>query len=122
LLVAALSLWGAREGIFPFWAALLVLSAFIIDATATLIRRLLRGEKIWQAHKTHYYQRLVQLGWGHRKTVLWEYGLMLVSAISALWVVRQTIITQWLMLSLWIVLYSLLMLWIPQLEEKNRKQ
>ncbi len=122
LLAAALSLWGAREGIFPFWAALMVFSPFIVDATATLIRRLFRGEKICQAHKTHYYQRLVQLGWGHRKTVLWEYGLMVACAISALWAVRQTVITQWLILSLWVVLYSLLMLWIPRLEEKNRKQ
>jgi UDP-N-acetylmuramyl pentapeptide phosphotransferase/UDP-N-acetylglucosamine-1-phosphate transferase len=121
LLAAALSLWGAREGIFPFWAALLVFSPFIVDATATLIRRLFSGEKVWQAHKTHYYQRLVQLGWGHRKTVLWEYGLMVACAISALWAVRQTVITQWLILSVWVVLYSLLMLWIPRLEEKNRK-
>lgn len=121
LLAAALSLWGAREGIFPFWAAILVFSPFIVDATATLIRRLFRGEKVWQAHKTHYYQRLVQLGWGHRKTVLWEYGLMVACAISALWAVRQTIIIQWLILSIWVVLYSLLMLWIPRLEERNRK-
>ena len=121
LLAAALSLWGAREGIFPFWAAILVFSPFIVDATATLIRRLFRGEKVWQAHKTHYYQRLVQLGWGHRKTVLWEYGLMVACAISALWAGRQTVITQWLILSIWVVLYSLLMLWIPRLEERNRK-
>lgn len=120
LLAAALSIWGAREHIFPFWAALLVFSPFIVDETVTLFRRLLRGEKVWRAHKSHYYQRLVQLGWGHRKTVLWEYGLMLSSAISALWAVRQPITTQWLILSLWVVLYILLMLWIPVLEEKNR--
>jgi hypothetical protein len=49
---------------------------FILDATATLLRRALRGEKVWQAHRTHYYQRMVQMGLGHRGTALRAYGLM----------------------------------------------
>ncbi|MEI2772631.1 MAG: UDP-phosphate N-acetylglucosaminyl 1-phosphate transferase [Candidatus Competibacter sp.] len=60
----------AKAGLFPFWVAILVFSPFIVDATATLLRRLLRREKVWEAHRTHYYQRLVLLGWGHRGTVL----------------------------------------------------
>jgi UDP-N-acetylmuramyl pentapeptide phosphotransferase/UDP-N-acetylglucosamine-1-phosphate transferase len=45
------------------WAAALILPlAFIGDATATLLRRLLRGEKIWQAHRSHAYQRAVARG------------------------------------------------------------
>ena len=84
LLAAAFSLWGARDGVFPFWVAILVFSPFIADASVTLVRRLLRGEKIWQAHKTHYYQKLVQAGWGHRKTVLVEYAIMIGCGITAL--------------------------------------
>jgi len=61
-----------------------VFSPFIVDATLTLFRRLIRGEKVWEAHKSHYYQRLVQLGWGHRRTVLWEYLLMLLCGASAI--------------------------------------
>lgn len=83
-LAAASCLWAARDGILPLWAALLVFSPFIVDASVTLTRRLLRGEKIWQAHRSHYYQRLVQLGWGHRKTVLRAYLLMLVCAAAAI--------------------------------------
>ena len=55
-----------------------------MDASATLARRLLRREKVWQAHRDHYYQRLVQLGWGHRKTALAEYALMLACGLLAL--------------------------------------
>ena len=33
---------------------------YLSDATLTLIRRLLRGEKIWQAHRSHFYQRACQ--------------------------------------------------------------
>ena len=48
---------------------LVLLSLFWFDATLTLIRRYLNGERISQAHKKHAYQRLVQSGWGHDKVV-----------------------------------------------------
>lgn len=39
---------------------------FVCDATYTLVRRLLRGERVYEAHRSHMYQRLVQAGWSHR--------------------------------------------------------
>jgi Fuc2NAc and GlcNAc transferase len=33
----------------------------------TFVRRILRGERIYVAHRNHAYQRLVQSGWSHRK-------------------------------------------------------
>ncbi|VAX08681.1 Undecaprenyl-phosphate alpha-N-acetylglucosaminyl 1-phosphate transferase [hydrothermal vent metagenome] len=85
LLAAACSLWGIRNELFPLWFPLMVFSPFIVDATVTLIRRALRRECIWEAHCTHYYQRLVKsVGWSHRKTVLWEYLLMFSVGASAL--------------------------------------
>ena len=40
------------------WAAALILPAYYLaDASLTLGRRLLNGEKIWQAHRKHFYQR-----------------------------------------------------------------
>ncbi len=121
LLAAALSLWGARDGVFQFWVALLVFSPFIVDATVTLMRRSIRREKVWQAHRTHYYQRLVQLGWGHRKTVLWEYVLMLAAAGAALWAVDKPASTQWVMLGVWIALYASLAIGVRYIEERHRK-
>jgi hypothetical protein len=72
-----------HRGLFDLWVPILIFSPFIVDATTTLFRRLLRGEKIWQAHRQHYYQRLVLLGWSHRKTVRLEYCLMLACGLSA---------------------------------------
>ena len=74
---------GVQDGLFDLWVPLLIFSPFIVDATVTLVRRLLRGEKIWHAHREHYYQRLVLAGWGHRKTVLAEYAIMLACGVSA---------------------------------------
>ena len=83
-LAACLGLVGWQLGIWTLWFPGLVFSPFIVDATATLFRRLLRGEKIWRAHREHYYQRLVLSGWGHRRTVLAEYGLMVLCGAFAL--------------------------------------
>jgi len=82
-LAGVLSLQGVTDGLSDLWAPLLIFSPFVVDATVTLVRRLLRGEKVWQAHREHYYQRLVLAGWGHRKTVRAEYLLMLACGISA---------------------------------------
>lgn len=54
-LLGALLLFLALDGA---WAAALILPMFYwVDATYTLLRRLLRGEKIWQAHRSHFYQQ-----------------------------------------------------------------
>jgi len=39
-----------------FWAWLILLGVFVVDATVTLFHRLLRGEKIYEAHRSHAYQ------------------------------------------------------------------
>ncbi|MGH8769824.1 MAG: MraY family glycosyltransferase [Burkholderiales bacterium] len=85
-LAAALGLAGWQHGFWPLAFPLLVFSPFIIDATTTLIKRLARREKVWQAHHSHYYQRLVRMGWGHRKTAVAEYVVMLAAAASAVFV------------------------------------
>ena len=57
-----------------YWAAALILPLyFAADATFTLIRRGLRGEKPWQAHREHFYQRAV-LGGATPPGVVWRVG------------------------------------------------
>jgi UDP-N-acetylmuramyl pentapeptide phosphotransferase/UDP-N-acetylglucosamine-1-phosphate transferase len=53
------------------WKAALILPLyFLADATLTLLRRLARGERPWQAHREHFYQRAVQRGLSHSAVVL----------------------------------------------------
>ncbi len=104
-LAGSLSVLGIKRGLFDFWVPVLIFSPFIVDATTTLFRRLLRGEKIWQAHRQHYYQRLVLLGWTHRKTVLVEYCLMLACGLSAVLYTRIGTREQLAVLVAWLLIY-----------------
>ncbi len=52
------------------WAAALLLPLYYLaDATLTLARRMLKGERFWEAHRSHYYQRATDLGWSVRDIV-----------------------------------------------------
>jgi UDP-N-acetylmuramyl pentapeptide phosphotransferase/UDP-N-acetylglucosamine-1-phosphate transferase len=120
-LAAACSLWGSAAGLFPFWAALWVFSPFIVDATVTLLRRLMRGERVWEAHRSHYYQRLVLLGWGHRRTVLAEYVLMLACAGSAMLAVHLPTHSAFLLALGVGSVYGLLMGGVRRLERRQER-
>jgi UDP-N-acetylmuramyl pentapeptide phosphotransferase/UDP-N-acetylglucosamine-1-phosphate transferase len=88
-LAAAFGLAGWQQRLWPLWFPLVVFAPFIVDASTTLVRRTLRGERVWEAHRQHYYQRLILSGWSHRRTALSEYGLMLVCGAFALAGLRQ---------------------------------
>jgi UDP-N-acetylmuramyl pentapeptide phosphotransferase/UDP-N-acetylglucosamine-1-phosphate transferase len=48
------------------WKVALILPLyFLADATITIGRRLFRGDRIWQAHRQHFYQRAIRRGLGH---------------------------------------------------------
>jgi UDP-N-acetylmuramyl pentapeptide phosphotransferase/UDP-N-acetylglucosamine-1-phosphate transferase len=107
-LASAMALWAARDGILPLWASLLIFSPFIVDASVTLLRRLWRGERVWQAHRSHYYQRLVNLGWSHRKTVLRAYLLMAACAATALSSRGDSADQVLWLLGMWAVVYGVI--------------
>ena len=118
VLAVALAFMGIREKVYQFWVPILVFSPFIVDGTVTLLRRILMGEKFWMAHRSHFYQRLVQLGWGHRKTVLVEYILMSAVGISALYLKETPITIQVAGLLCWSLAYILLILALCRLERQ----
>lgn len=104
-LAAAFGLVGWLQHDWAWWFPLLVFSPFIADASVTLLRRLLRRERVWEAHRDHYYQRLVQLGWGHRRTALAEYALMLACGATALFALSLSIAGQITALATAVVIY-----------------
>ncbi len=85
--VAALSLLAlsGATGI-EAWQPLLLASAFLVDASLTLLRRFARGEKVWRAHREHLYQRAVAHGASHGQ----------VCAAYAAWTGAAMVLAVWL--------------------------
>jgi UDP-N-acetylmuramyl pentapeptide phosphotransferase/UDP-N-acetylglucosamine-1-phosphate transferase len=108
LLAAVVMLKAHISGLLPLWLGLLVFSPFIVDASVTLATRAVRGEKVWLPHKTHYYQKLVELGWGHKRTVLAEYALMIACSATALAAAPRSPALQAVIITGWALLYAML--------------
>ncbi len=70
----------------PVELVALALSLFLLDATATLLRRAAAGEKWYSPHRTHLYQRPVALGKSHLSVTMTATGAMvIVAACVACW-------------------------------------
>lgn len=113
-LAAAFGVWGWQQDFWPFWFPVLVFSPFVVDATATLLKRARRKENLAQAHRSHYYQRLIQMGWGHQNTAVNEYALMLMAGVSAVWGIRLDAQGQGILLVCWGVIYLGLATWVDR--------
>jgi UDP-N-acetylmuramyl pentapeptide phosphotransferase/UDP-N-acetylglucosamine-1-phosphate transferase len=100
-LAGALGVLGWQRGHWPLWFAPFVFAPFTVDATLTLARRALRRERVWQAHREHWYQRLVRMGWTHRRVLVAEALLMLFCAGAALTARVSPTFTQ--VASMWVV-------------------
>ncbi len=94
ILLASLSLVTANNGSLFFSIWLILLAVFITDATYTLLVRLFRGEKVYQAHRSHAYQYLSRQ-YGHKRVTM---GVLL---INVFWLLPlaglANFYSQWLM-------------------------
>jgi Fuc2NAc and GlcNAc transferase len=67
----------------PFPVLVLPFSNFILDTTVTLFRRIWQGEKWYMAHRSHFYQRMTNLGMSHQKVTILELLAVAVSCTAA---------------------------------------
>jgi Fuc2NAc and GlcNAc transferase len=79
LVIAVLSLWAGQDHPPLFWSWLILLGCFMVDATVTLVRRVLRGEKFYLAHRSHAYQYASRIHRSHKVVTL------TVGAINVVW-------------------------------------
>lgn len=70
IVLASQSLVAAWANPNLLWSWLILLGVFIVDATWTLTRRLLRGEKVYQAHRSHAYQNASRMFSSHKAVTL----------------------------------------------------
>jgi Fuc2NAc and GlcNAc transferase len=68
--IAVMALASARNSSVAIWVWLILGGVFFVDATVTLLRRWLRGERVYEAHRTHAYQWLARRWKSHAKVTL----------------------------------------------------
>lgn len=96
----------------------LALSLFVLDATVTLIRRVVRRERWFEAHRTHYYQRLVALGFGHRAVTLWGCAGMIVASAAAAAYPTSGVVGRGLALALGAGMFTVVVASVSRLERR----
>ena len=95
-LCGSLGIIGWYKLLWPLWFPLVVFSPFIIDSGITLLKRLINKESLMDAHRSHYYQRAILIGYSHKQVALFSYGLMIcvgIVGILAAIINTQEIIT-----------------------------
>ncbi len=85
--LAVLALAAARINPTALWTWLVLGGLFFVDATVTLFRRMARGERIYQAHRSHAYQLLAERWGSHRRVTLTA------TAINVLWLLPCAVLT-----------------------------
>ena len=78
LILAVLSLQAAWFTAELLWSWVILLGVFVVDATFTLLRRLLRGDKVYEAHRSHAYQYASRQYAAHRPVTL---AVMLINLV-----------------------------------------
>ncbi len=88
----------------------LLLLHYLFDTLFTFTRRLLAGENVTQAHRSHLYQLLQRGGWSHLRVSLLYAGLAAMQGVTALCILKTAAPTLALLLALlaFLLLYTLL--------------
>lgn len=118
-LAGTLTILGVRDRAFEIWVPMMIFSPFIVDATVTLTRRALRRKKLWEAHREHYYQRVVLSGWSHRRTVLAEYGVMILCGGLAVLYHHSTDNVRLIIIVAWVGMFLILGRLVHKLEQRR---
>ncbi|MEW6335102.1 MAG: MraY family glycosyltransferase [Thermodesulfobacteriota bacterium] len=71
-----------------FFVMPLLLFHFIYDTAFTFSRRLLSGQKVTEAHRTHLYQLFQRLGYSHQAVTVFHYGLSILQGVAAVLMVN----------------------------------
>ena len=84
-----LALITSASGAINFWSWLILLAYFVIDATITLLRRVQRGNKFYEAHRSHAYQIMARRWQSHKKVTL------LVFCLNIVWCVPLAVLASY---------------------------
>jgi UDP-N-acetylmuramyl pentapeptide phosphotransferase/UDP-N-acetylglucosamine-1-phosphate transferase len=97
--------------------ALLLGLYYLCDATWTLLRRILRGEKFWQAHRSHFYQHAARACGDHGRVAMLVLACNVLLIAAALWTALGG--NQWLALILGGVAVAFLLWYFARMKPQD---
>jgi Fuc2NAc and GlcNAc transferase len=100
--IAVLAIESFQSSAVNVYAWLILGGVFLVDATATLCRRLLRRERVYQPHRTHAYQLLARRWGSHLKVT------MAVIVVDLIWLLLwAALAVKFSTFALWICIFAL---------------
>jgi Fuc2NAc and GlcNAc transferase len=88
-IIAVLAMAATRDNPVAVWVWLILGGAFFVDATVTLARRSLRGERLHEAHRSHAYQWLARRWGSHRRVTLSVLAVNVFWLLPAAWLATR---------------------------------
>ena len=110
----------SNQMFLPFIAVLLVW-LFVFDTIFTFTQRISNGEKVWEAHRGHIYQRLIIEGFSHQAiTILYGLFSALIALATVLWLIDKDV---WESVLVFIIIFqTLALLLYRQFIQKGKNQ
>ncbi len=106
---ASLAIYGWHTGTISLALSVLIMSVFIVDATLTLIARVIAGERWYTAHNQHVYQRLIAQGRSHSRVLMLYQTLNVILVLPA--IVLAAMYTQYAIVTAGLTLLVLAVSW-----------
>jgi UDP-N-acetylmuramyl pentapeptide phosphotransferase/UDP-N-acetylglucosamine-1-phosphate transferase len=103
---AAVLVHGVSSGAFTLPVGLLVMLLFLTDATLTLLARVIRGERWYNAHRQHLYQRLIAHGWSHGRVAMLYQAINLALVLPGIGVAVHYPVLAWPVTLLLVLVFS----------------
>lgn len=100
------------------WMGALLLWPFLFDSTYTLVRRVLKNENVFEAHRTHLYQRLNIAGWSHSIISVLYLSFSFLSIIVALIFIHESDFIQLSLLLMLLVMSFVYVMIVRRVERK----
>jgi UDP-N-acetylmuramyl pentapeptide phosphotransferase/UDP-N-acetylglucosamine-1-phosphate transferase len=89
MLIAVAIIWQLSTPQVAAASGIIAASAFVVDASCTLVSRMLRGRRWYSAHREHLYQWMTRAGMSHARVVAWYMGWNLLVVVPVLWWINR---------------------------------
>jgi len=105
--IGALLVYGVAIQAFSAPVAVMLMLGFLTDSTLTLLIRVMKGERWYNAHKQHLYQRLIAQGWTHGRVVLFYQAINILLVVPGIVVAVNFPALAWIVAVLMILTFGL---------------